>query len=57
MAVTGAARMARRSGVLAWALWVLVVLGLAAGFWLEVCCGGPVGPTLWRPRLARRWQR
>ena len=36
MAVTGAARMARRSGVLAWALWVLVVLGLAAGFWLEV---------------------
>jgi hypothetical protein len=28
--------MARRSGVLAWALWVLVVLGLAAGFWLEV---------------------
>jgi hypothetical protein len=36
MAVTEAARMARRSGVLAWALWVLVVLGLAAGFWLEV---------------------
>jgi hypothetical protein len=36
MAVTGVARMARRSGVLAWALWVLVVLGLAAGFWLEV---------------------
>ena len=36
MAVTGAARMARRLGVLAWALWVLVVLGLAAGFWLEV---------------------
>jgi hypothetical protein len=36
MAVTGAARMARRSGVLAWVLWVLVVLGLAAGFWLEV---------------------
>ena len=34
--MTGAARMARRSGVLAWALWVLVVLGLAAGFWLEV---------------------
>jgi hypothetical protein len=34
--VTGVARMARRSGVLAWALWVLVVLGLAAGFWLEV---------------------
>ncbi|HEV8423893.1 MAG TPA: hypothetical protein VGS14_01710 [Actinomycetes bacterium] len=36
MAVTGAARMPRRPGVLAWALWVLVVLGLAAGFWLEV---------------------
>jgi hypothetical protein len=36
MAVTEAARMARRSGVLAWALWALVVLGLAAGFWLEV---------------------
>jgi hypothetical protein len=36
MAVTGAARVARRSGVLAWVLWVLVVLGLAAGFWLEV---------------------
>ena len=36
MAVTGAARMARRPGVLAWALWLLVVLGLAAGFWLEV---------------------
>ena len=36
MAVTWAARMARRPGVLAWALWVLVVLGLAAGFWLEV---------------------
>ena len=34
--MTGAARMARRLGVLAWALWVLVVLGLAAGFWLEV---------------------
>jgi hypothetical protein len=27
--------MPRRPGVLAWALWVLVVLGLAAGFWLE----------------------
>jgi hypothetical protein len=27
--------MARRPGVLAWALWALVVLGLAAGFWLE----------------------
>ena len=35
MAVTQAARMPRRPGVLAWALWVLVVLGLAAGFWLE----------------------
>jgi len=35
MAVTQAARMARRPGVLAWALWALVVLGLAAGFWLE----------------------
>ena len=23
------------SGVVAWALWALVVLGLAAGFWLE----------------------
>jgi hypothetical protein len=36
MAVTGPARMPRRPGVLAWALWVLVVFGLAAGFWLEV---------------------
>jgi hypothetical protein len=36
MAVTWAARMPRRPGVLAWALWALVVLGLAAGFWLEV---------------------
>jgi hypothetical protein len=36
MAVTGAARMARRSGVLAWALWALVMLGLAASMWLEV---------------------
>jgi hypothetical protein len=35
MAVTEAARMPRRPDVLAWALWVLVVLGLAAGFWLE----------------------
>jgi hypothetical protein len=36
MAVTGAARMARRPGVLAWALWALVMLGLAASMWLEV---------------------
>jgi hypothetical protein len=35
MVVTQAARMLRRPGVLAWALWVLVVLGLAASFWLE----------------------
>jgi hypothetical protein len=38
MAVTPAARPAQPrpwSGVVAWALWVLVVLGLAAGFWLE----------------------
>jgi hypothetical protein len=55
MAVTGAARMVRRPGVLAWALWALVVLGLAAGFWLEVLlrrAGRPdpldtaVGPTV-----------
>ena len=31
--MTGAARMARRSGVLVWAL---VMLGLAASMWLEV---------------------
>jgi hypothetical protein len=38
MAVTAAAGVARTRrwpGVLAWALWVLVVLGLAVGFWLE----------------------
>jgi hypothetical protein len=38
MAVTPAARLAQprhRWGVVAWALWALVVLGLAAGFWLE----------------------
>jgi hypothetical protein len=38
MAVTSAARLAQprhRWGVVAWALWALVVLGLAAGFWLE----------------------
>jgi hypothetical protein len=55
MAVTQAARMLRRPGVLAWALWVLVVLGLAAGFWLEVLLrragrsdplDTAVGPTL-----------
>ena len=34
--MTGVARMARRLGVLAWGLWALVMLGLAAGFWLEV---------------------
>ena len=34
--MTGAARMARWPGVLAWALWVLVMLGLAASMWLEV---------------------
>jgi hypothetical protein len=55
MAVTKAARTPRWPGVLAWALWVLVVLGLAAGFWLEGLlrrAGRPdplntaVGPTL-----------
>jgi len=38
MAVIPAARPAQPrpwSGVVAWALWALVVLGLAAGFWLE----------------------
>jgi hypothetical protein len=35
MTVTETVRMPRRPGVLAWALWVLVVFGLAAGFWLE----------------------
>jgi len=46
MAVTGAARMARRPGVLAWALWLLVVLGLAASMWLEVLLrrAGPADP-------------
>ncbi|HEV8372751.1 MAG TPA: hypothetical protein VGR68_06085 [Actinomycetota bacterium] len=36
--MTPAARLAQPrqwSGVVAWALWVLVVLGMAAGFWLE----------------------
>jgi len=58
MAVTPAARLAQprqRWGVVAWALWVLVVFGLAAGFWLEGLlrrAGRPdaldtaVGPTL-----------
>jgi hypothetical protein len=36
MAVTQTARILRRPGALAWALWVLVVLGLAASLWLEV---------------------
>jgi hypothetical protein len=36
MAVTHTARILRRPGALAWALWVLVVLGLAASLWLEV---------------------
>jgi hypothetical protein len=38
MAVTPAARLAQPrqwSGVVAWVLWLLVVLGMAAGFWLE----------------------
>jgi hypothetical protein len=55
MVVTQAARMLRRPGVLAWALWVLVVLGLAVSFWLEVLLrrvgrsdplGTAVGPTV-----------
>jgi hypothetical protein len=46
MAVIGAARMARRPGVLAWALWALVMLGLAASMWLEVLLrrAGPADP-------------
>jgi hypothetical protein len=46
MAVTGPARMARRPGVLAWALWALVMLGLAASMWLEVLLrrAGPADP-------------
>src|SRR5829696_650469 len=46
MAVTGAARMAWRPGVLAWVLWALVVLGLAASMWLEVLLrrAGPADP-------------
>jgi hypothetical protein len=46
MAVTGAARMARRPGVLAWALWALVMLGLAVSLWLEVLLRrvGPADP-------------
>jgi hypothetical protein len=35
MAVTEAARVPRRSGVLAWALWTLGLLGLAAVAWLD----------------------
>jgi hypothetical protein len=35
MAVTGAARMARRPGVLAWVLWALAMLGLAVVPWLD----------------------
>jgi hypothetical protein len=38
MAVTPAARLAQPrqwSGVVAWALWLLVLLGMAMGFWLE----------------------
>jgi hypothetical protein len=35
MAVTGAARMARRLGVLAWVLWALAMLGLAVVPWLD----------------------
>ena len=38
MAVTPAARLLRPrqwSGVVAWALWLLVLLGMAVGFWLE----------------------
>jgi hypothetical protein len=58
MAMTPAARGAQPrqwSGVAAWALWVLVMLGLAAGFWLEVLLrraghadplDTAVGPTL-----------
>ena len=44
--VTGAARMAWRPGVLAWALWVLVMFGLAASMWLEVLLrrAGPGDP-------------
>jgi hypothetical protein len=35
MAVTGAARMARRLGVLAWGLWALAMLGLAVVPWMD----------------------
>jgi hypothetical protein len=35
MAVTGAARMARRLGGLAWGLWALVMLGLAVVPWMD----------------------
>ena len=44
--MTGPARMARRPGVLAWALWALVMLGLAASMWLEVLLrrAGPADP-------------
>jgi hypothetical protein len=35
MAVTGAARMARRLGVLAWVLWALAMLGLAVVPWID----------------------
>src|SRR5215207_3585503 len=46
MAVTGAARMRWRPGVLAWALWALVMVGLAASMWLEVLLrrAGPADP-------------
>jgi hypothetical protein len=35
MTVPGAARMARRPGVLAWALWVLVMLGPVVMAWVD----------------------
>ena len=35
MTVRGAARMARRPGVLAWALWALIMVGLVVMAWLD----------------------
>jgi hypothetical protein len=54
MAVTEAARVPRRSGVLAWALWTLGLLGLVAVAWLDrlVRQAGRPDLALWTPVVA-----
>ena len=42
-------------GVVAWTLWVLAILGLAAGSWLEVLLRRAAEATPWTPPLARSW--